>query len=633
MLDFQSSRYRTDSPSPASQDFQGSMKTRIQRGHNGIVILSEGCGNEQEADERFRAFGLEPRLSALRMHIEGMESLNDTMWDVLLSGTGLPQSLLALALSRSGKKVLHIDRNNYYGGAEASFSLEEAEAWVKQVDTESGATQFSCASTCRVVPDPQSPDAPRLGFSRAYSICLAPEIIYTRSNLIPALVSSKVYRQLEFLAVGSWWIYSKEDNTQDEVNNAQTGPVHDKQRGMLRKIPGGREDVFQDKSIGLRSTRSLMKFLRLAADPEAYPTVLPEWGDKPFSEYLTSQYKIDPKLQAPLLALSLSPNLPSQTTVAYAFPRIHRHLTSIGLFGPGFAAVLPKWGGLAEIAQVACRAGAVGGGVYVLNKGIESIDPPAQASSTTEDPEILFSGIQLQGGDVVKARWVVGTPATLQTDNDPQSQSSTIKVHHFTAIVSSPLTALFPPPAEGSPPPAVVVVVLPSGSLNLPPSPGSQPVPEVPATYLMIHSSDTGECPEGQCIIYTSTTISHPSATLLLQSAINALLDSLNESPKPEILWWLSYTQHHAIPSPSALLNPQSDINNLTSFHPESIKQQRSGILHLQDLAPSLALEDDVLRDVRAVWERITADDGDARGGFLQFEDRAGLGGDDGDDL
>ena len=32
----------------------------------------------------------------LSNHAVAMESLNDTVWDVLISGTGLPQSLLAL---------------------------------------------------------------------------------------------------------------------------------------------------------------------------------------------------------------------------------------------------------------------------------------------------------------------------------------------------------------------------------------------------------------------------------------------------------------------------------------------------------------------------------------------------------
>jgi RAB protein geranylgeranyltransferase component A len=38
------------------------------------------------------------------------------------------------ALSRSGKKVLHLDSNQYYGGPDAAFSLDEAQEWVKEVN-------------------------------------------------------------------------------------------------------------------------------------------------------------------------------------------------------------------------------------------------------------------------------------------------------------------------------------------------------------------------------------------------------------------------------------------------------------------------------------------------------------------
>ncbi|KAK5019004.1 Rab proteins geranylgeranyltransferase component A [Cryomyces antarcticus] len=62
-----------------------------------------------------------------------MESLDGTAWDVLIAGTGIQQSLLSLALSRSGKKVLHIDSNDYYGGDEAAFSLQDAENWCKSI--------------------------------------------------------------------------------------------------------------------------------------------------------------------------------------------------------------------------------------------------------------------------------------------------------------------------------------------------------------------------------------------------------------------------------------------------------------------------------------------------------------------
>lgn len=38
------------------------------------------------------------------------------------------------ALSRSDKKIIHVDRNPYYGGAEAAFSLQEAQEWVDNVN-------------------------------------------------------------------------------------------------------------------------------------------------------------------------------------------------------------------------------------------------------------------------------------------------------------------------------------------------------------------------------------------------------------------------------------------------------------------------------------------------------------------
>merc|ERR1711939_764630 len=59
---------------------------------------------------------------------------SETKWDVVISGTGLQHSLLALALSRSDKKVLHVDQNEYYGGAEAAFSLQDVDEWVEKVN-------------------------------------------------------------------------------------------------------------------------------------------------------------------------------------------------------------------------------------------------------------------------------------------------------------------------------------------------------------------------------------------------------------------------------------------------------------------------------------------------------------------
>ncbi len=47
------------------------------------------------------------------------------MYDVVVVGTGLIESILACALAKIGKSVLHLDRNDYYGGDFASFSLDK----------------------------------------------------------------------------------------------------------------------------------------------------------------------------------------------------------------------------------------------------------------------------------------------------------------------------------------------------------------------------------------------------------------------------------------------------------------------------------------------------------------------------
>lgn len=46
-------------------------------------------------------------------------------WDAVVLGTGMKECLLSGLLSCAGKKVLHLDRNNYYGGASASLDVQQ----------------------------------------------------------------------------------------------------------------------------------------------------------------------------------------------------------------------------------------------------------------------------------------------------------------------------------------------------------------------------------------------------------------------------------------------------------------------------------------------------------------------------
>merc|ERR1712144_153367 len=167
---------------------------------------------------------------------------------------------------------------------------------------------------------------------------------------------------------------------------------------MGKRLPNGREDIFQDKGIDNRAKRSLMKFLKFVIDYENQPETWQPHGDSGLAEFLSSQFQLPPNLQTVIAALTLSLDPPDTTSVKWALPRISRHLSSLGVFGPGFGAVVPKWGGLAEIAQVACRAGAVGGGVYVLKKGVESVSFASEAQVK----------LVLSDGEKISTEWLTG---------------------------------------------------------------------------------------------------------------------------------------------------------------------------------------------------------------------------------
>ncbi|KAE8144394.1 GDP dissociation inhibitor [Aspergillus avenaceus] len=508
-----------------------------------------------------------------------MEPLAETPWDVTISGTGLSQSLLALALSRSGKKVLHVDRNPYYGGSEAAFSLQEAQDWATKVNQEPEHFPFQDASVLSSEDGDQLP-------TRSYTVTLSPHLIYSRSELLPTLVSSKVYRQLEFLAVGSWWVHKPQTGSANEGGTAGSANLY--------RVPSSREDVFADDFISMKSKRTLMRFLRHISKPPQESDCEPEEENLAMSlpEYLSSKFQVPSELLDPLLSLSLSQTSPHQTSAEHAVPRIKRHLASIGVFGPGFGSLLAKWGGGSELSQVGCRALAVGGGVYVLNSGIDSI---ADASdSRNEDGRIQ---VHLSNEESIRTKHVVGSA----WDIPGQVETSCDKVARSITIVSSNLEALFPVTAEGGPIPAGAVVVFPGSSLDQ--------TDDSPPVYLLVHSSETGECPAGQSVIYGSVSIPGSQGQSLIENAVHRLLQSATEA-EAKIMWSLRYTQ----------LGLGNDV---ADAHKWELQRPSANILRIPPPSLDLAFDDAMINLVKNAWKVIMGEEANDDE-FMNFEDREG---------
>ncbi|KAK4042506.1 GDP dissociation inhibitor [Parachaetomium inaequale] len=488
-----------------------------------------------------------------------MESLGDTLWDVVISGTGLQQSLLALALSRSGKKILHIDPNEFYGGPEAAFSLQDAESWVARVSDGTGGL-FKSASIA------QSESAAGLSSSRAYSLALAPQLIHARSTLLSQLVASRAYRQVEFLAVGSFYIFKP---SQDPA-----------QQPSLSRIPSTREEVFSTTAVSTKAKRLLMKFLKFVLDYESSPQqeTWQPYADAPLTDLLQTGFKMDAELQTYIVTLTLS--LDGKISTKDGLAVIRRHLSSMGVYGPGFAAIYPKWGGLSEIAQVSCRAGAVGGAVYMLGTGIKETE--------TAENEVK---LQLTSGDTVKTRMLV------RADDNPSDQTG---ISRLVAVVASPLNALFEAILEGAPRPAVAVIAFPAGSLSTAAAKAS----EYPV-YLSAHSSDTGECPVGQSVLYL-TTLATADAKEVLERALDAFVRTTSDGQAAQVLYQLQYEQLAG-----------SDTSGV-----------EGSIFTFPAPSSSLSFDDHTLEPVREAWKKIMGEAA-AEAEYMAFEDREGAMDDD----
>jgi Rab proteins geranylgeranyltransferase component A len=331
-------------------------------------------------------------------------------------------------------------------------------------------------------------------------LTLSPHLIYTKSTLLPVLVSSRLHAQVEFQAVGSWWIYKdaakasqleRQDSEGTNIHHAQKASANHTM-GELQKIPSTREDVFADDTLSPREKRSLMKFLRsIVLEPDSQAKPVPATA---VSSTLTTLQAMTPALSESLLALSLSHDVPGAVKTTSAISRIRRHIQSIGVFGPGFGAVMPKYGGGAEIAQVACRASAVGGAVYVLGRGLRKIIEPNMPSTEAKVEASAEESVRLElsDGEEIRARFVAGCVEDLPTvaPEGVRPSIDLVKTLHSISIVSSPLEHLFPSTSESGPLPAGAVVVM-YGCHDL--SSESGPV------YMLVHSSESGECPKGQC--------------------------------------------------------------------------------------------------------------------------------------
>jgi len=282
----------------------------------------------------------------------------DEEYDVIILGTGLKECILSGVLSVEGKKVLHMDRNSYYGGESASLNLNQLfEKFKKEASKET------------------------LGASRDYNVDLIPKFLMSCGTLVQILVKTDVTRYLEFKAVdGSFVVHGSK----------------------VYKVPSTGAEALRSSLMGILEKRRCQKFFEFVGEWEENNPKTHQGLDiktqsiaKVFEHFSLKPDTIDFVGHA----MALRDNDSYLSTPAIdTINRVRLYAESVLRYGNS-PYIYPLYG-LAEMPQGFARLSAIYGGTYMLNKPVEEIK---------YDNGVVV-GVKSEG-EVAKCKFVIGDPS------------------------------------------------------------------------------------------------------------------------------------------------------------------------------------------------------------------------------
>jgi|ERR1711907_383463 len=283
----------------------------------------------------------------------------DESYDAIVLGTGLKECILSGLLSVSGMKVLHMDRNDYYGAESASLNL----------------TQILEQHRGGATPDES------FGRPTDYMFDLVPKFIMATGVLVDMLIKTDVTKYLEFKSVDGSYV-------------VKGSKVH--------KVPATEKEGLSSSLMGLLEKRRFKNFLEFVYawdrnEPKTHKGF--DLDNAPmadvFKKFGLESNTID--FIGHALALHLNdayleqPAAPTLEKIRLYFESLMRYDNSPYIY--------PLYG-LGELPQAFARLSAIYGGTYMLCKPIEQV--------LVEDG--VFTGVVSEGA-TAKAKFVIGDPS------------------------------------------------------------------------------------------------------------------------------------------------------------------------------------------------------------------------------
>ncbi|KAF4303532.1 Rab GDP dissociation inhibitor alpha [Botryosphaeria dothidea] len=354
-------------------------------------------------------------------------------YDVVVLGTGLTECVLSGVLSVKGKKVLHMDRNDHYGGEAASLNIE---------------AMFKKYGNYKEGEEPWK----KYGRVNDWNIDLVPKLLMSNGELTNILVSTDVTRYLEFKQIAGSFVQQGK------------GP-----KTTVAKVPSDAGEALRSPLMGLFEKRRARSFLEWVGSykkedsathkglsigtctmKDVYDKFGLEDSTRDFIGHSMALYQTDEYINATGKA---------DETIE----RIRLYVNSMARYGKS-PYIYPLYG-LGELPQGFARLSAIYGGTYMLNADVDEVlyeggkvsgikatmkerDAPGEGMKfTTKCKKILadpsyFPQKVKPSGHLLKAICILNHPIPGTDDSDslqliiPQSQVGR-KNDVYIAVVSS----------------------------------------------------------------------------------------------------------------------------------------------------------------------------------------------------
>jgi Rab GDP dissociation inhibitor len=391
----------------------------------------------------------------------------DEDYDAIVCGTGLTECMLSGLLSTQGKKVLHVDRNRYYGGEAASLNLTNLYE--------------------KFMPGKAPP--PEYGSNRDWNVDLIPKFIMADGKLVKILITTKVTKYLEWRQVNGTFVY------QYQAAGLLSGAKY------IHKVPAGDVEALKSGLMSLLEKNRCKNFFQYVNswninDPST-------WGDvdvrrapmaKLYEKFGLGRDTID--FLGHAVALYTDDSYLTEPAFR-TLEKMQLYINSIARYGQS-PFIYPVYG-LGGLPESFARLSAIHGGTYMLDKPVDKI-------LYGDDGKVC--GIESKG-EVARAPMVICDP-TYVVQQLPHKAQAVGKVIRAICIMGGPIPdTKIPDAPQGAP---SCQIIIPQRQLN-----------RRSDIFILLVSSTHCVVPQGKYLAIVSTTVETSTPELELRPALDIL--------------------------------------------------------------------------------------------------------------